>query len=480
MTSATFVPRTEARPSSPLTIRSLTLALVWLAVASGAIVFSEPAPVDALTMMLIVALPIVGLVSIRPLLLGLFAAALVAAATAFFATLISYDSHTSTTHSVISLYLYAAAFVFGAFVAQDPLNRIRFILGAYICAAFVAATAGMAGYFHLVPGAEDLFTKYGRAAGTFKDPNVYGAFLVPAVVYALHLVVTRPLLRTLVPGCALLMLAFAVLLSFSRGAWVNLAIGVAAYGYLSFVTSDTNLHRLRLVLVAALGAIALLGLVAVVLHSPELGEQLTSRASLTQSYDVGPEGRFGGQWKAATLAVTHPFGIGALQFTARYHDEDVHNVYLNMFLNAGWVGGFVYLSLILMTVVLGFSHLLRRCPTQSMFIVVYAAFLGVIVEGLIVDTDHWRHVYLILALLWGVMAVPAPRAAEAEVSPGGSSATPDTDTADAPAAASALRLPERRSCRIVGTARQRMPVIEPAPRRLQAERPRRPCRTVYR
>ena len=139
MTSATFVPQTAVRPSSPLTIRSLTLALVWLAVASGAIVFSEPAPVDALTMMLIVALPIVGLVSIRPLLLGLFAAALVAAATAFFATLISYDTHTSATHSLISLYLYAAAFVFGAFVAQDPVNRVRFIMGAYICAAFVAA-----------------------------------------------------------------------------------------------------------------------------------------------------------------------------------------------------------------------------------------------------------------------------------------------------------------------------------------------------
>lgn len=480
MTSATFVPHTAARPSSPLTIRSLTLALVWLAVASGAIVFSEPAPVDALTMMLIVALPIVGLVSIRPLLLGLFAAALVAAATAFFATLISYDTHTSATHSLISLYLYAAAFVFGAFVAQDPLNRVRFIMGAYICAAFVAAAAGMAGYFHLAPGAEALFTKYGRAAGTFKDPNVYGAFLVPAVVYALHLVVTRPLLRTFVPGSALLILAFAVLLSFSRGAWVNLAIGVAAYGYLSFVTSDTNLHRLKLVLVAALGAIALLGLIAVVLHSPELGEQLTSRASLTQSYDVGPEGRFGGQWKAATLAVTHPFGIGALQFTARYHDEDVHNVYLNMFLNAGWVGGFVYLALILTTVVLGFSHLLRRRPTQSMFIVVYAAFLGVIVEGLIIDTDHWRHVYLILALLWGMMAVPTTRASEVE----SSTSMPNTETAtdldEMPTTADAPPLPERRAGRILGTARQQIPAIEPEPRRLQAERPRRPGRTVYR
>ena len=46
--------------------------------------------------------------------------------------------------------------------------------------------AALIGYFSLVPGTYDLFTEFGRARGTFKDPNVLGAFLVPALLYAFN------------------------------------------------------------------------------------------------------------------------------------------------------------------------------------------------------------------------------------------------------------------------------------------------------
>ena len=45
---------------------------------------------------------------------------------------------------------------------------------------------GIVGYFDLLPGAHELLTRYGRATGPFKDPNVFGPFLVPALVYALQ------------------------------------------------------------------------------------------------------------------------------------------------------------------------------------------------------------------------------------------------------------------------------------------------------
>ena len=31
--------------------------------------------------------------------------------------------------------------------------------------------------------------------------------------------------------------------------------------------------------------------------------------------------------------------IDSVQFGSQFHHEDVHNVYLSMFLNAGWLGG---------------------------------------------------------------------------------------------------------------------------------------------
>jgi len=51
------------------------------------------------------------------------------------------------------------------------------------------------------------------------------------------------------------------------------------------------------------------------------------------------------------LIVSNPFGIGALEFSKLYHTEEVHNVYLSMFLNAGWIGGFGYLAIVLMTII---------------------------------------------------------------------------------------------------------------------------------
>ena len=48
-----------------------------------------------------------------------------------------------------------------------------------------AAVLGIVGYFGLFPGAHELMTRYGRATGLFKDPNVFGPFLVPALVYGL-------------------------------------------------------------------------------------------------------------------------------------------------------------------------------------------------------------------------------------------------------------------------------------------------------
>ena len=32
-----------------------------------------------------------------------------------------------------------------------------------------------------------------------------------------------------------------------------------------------------------------------------------------------------------------------------------------------------------------------------------AAFAGLAAEGMIVDTDHWRHFYVIMGLVWGLM-----------------------------------------------------------------------------
>jgi hypothetical protein len=381
----------------------LALALVWLTVVAGAMVASEPAPVDVLTMGLVVLLPLIGLVTMSRPLIGLLGMMLVVAASAYLAAGTAVEIGKAVTHTSVSLYLYIATFVLAAFVAKRPEAHARLILDAYLWAASVAALAGIAGYFDLFPGAHESLTRYDRATGLFKDPNVFGPFLVPALVWAASRLAALPVRKGLVPLCVLLLVGLAMLLSFSRGAWFNLIAAFAVYGALYALTLRSARARLRFVALAAAGLVAVAALIAVALQLDEVAKLYSERASLTQSYDEGPEGRFGGQLKAAGLALENPLGIGAQQFVPHYHHEEPHNVYVAMFLNAGWLGGLAFIALVASTALWGLRHAFVRCASQPLFLVVYASFLGHALEGFIIDLDHWRHFYLLLALCWGLM-----------------------------------------------------------------------------
>ena len=97
--------------------------------------------------------------------------------------------------------------------------------------------------------------------------------------------------------------------------------------------------------------------------------------------------------------------------------EAPHNVYLNSFITGGWISGAAYLTLTLVTLVAGTRFIFVRTPWQPTYHAVYVAFVGVAAESIIIDSDHWRHYFLIVGVLWGLMAVtrayPAPVAAPA-------------------------------------------------------------------
>lgn len=393
---------TAAAPRS--LVHTLVLGLVWLAVASSAIVFTEPAPTDLLTIAALVLLPVVGLAAFRPPLLVVGGVLFAICAAGFIAALNASDLQRAATHMAISLYLALAAVVLGAFVARNPQAHARLLLQAHLAGALLAALAGIAGYFDLVPYAHDLFTKFDRASGTFKDPNVFGPFLVPAIVYTLHVWLNRPLGRGLIAASLFAVLSLGLLLSFSRGAWFGGGIAVLIYLYINFVTTRRDLDRLRIVALVLAGAAAIVLVLFAALQFDQVEKLLAERASLSQSYDVGPEGRFGGHEKAFGVLIDNPFGIGALEFPQRFHHEDVHNVYLSMYLNAGWIGGSVHLLLIIVTTLVGLRHALRRTKTQGYFVIAYAALVATALQGLLIDTDHWRHLYLLLGLVWGIMS----------------------------------------------------------------------------
>ena len=391
-------------------VQRLALAYVWVTIASSSIVFSEPALYDVLMLGAALMLPVAGLVSFSRG-LGLYLllwAAIVAGG--FVATTQAGFLGVPTTHMGITLYLALSSVVMAAFVLHRPIANVRLIMSAYLFAALIAACAGLIGYFDVVPGAYGLFTTdFGRAQGTFKDPNVLGAFLVPALLYVLNLVMRAGIVRASFWLLAAPILLFGSLLAFSRGAWINLAVSLLAYACFTFATVSTHRQRLKLIIYVMFAGMFAVGIFAAALTIPTVSELMGQRASLEQSYDVGPEGRFGGQEKALGLVVTHPLGIGALEFARTYHHADVHEVYLSMFINAGWIGGTLYLALVLLTIGLGLRQVVRDRGGDGVSAVLVAAFIGMALEGVVIDSDHWRHFYLIMAMIWGMGLASADR-----------------------------------------------------------------------
>lgn len=393
-----------------LTVPAGTLAAVAVAGAIGTstIVFSEPAVADVLMAAVIVGVPMLGVARFgRAAILNL-ALWLVLASLGLAACAVSTSFGTAIAHQVVTLFLALGAFVLAGYVAADPEPRFRLVMTCYVVACLAAAAAALAGYFQLVPSAYDLFTNYGRARGTFKDPNVLGAALAPAIVFLVWTALRQPLRQALVAAAASLPLFLALLLSFSRGAWVSVALSLALVAWLALVTTRRAGDHRRLVAVGALGTAVLAVTIGGVLELDAVETLFEERASLGQSYDEGPEGRFGGQAKAVGLVLDNPFGIGTHTFRETHHAEEPHNVYLSQFLNAGWSGGLAYVISVAGTLAAGFYALRRRTALQGPLIVATAAFAGLAFEGFVIDTDHWRHFFILMGIVWGLVDADPP------------------------------------------------------------------------
>ncbi|HWP17478.1 MAG TPA: O-antigen ligase family protein, partial [Xanthobacteraceae bacterium] len=253
------------------------------------------------------------------------------------------------------------------------------------------------------------FLLYGRAHAAFNDPNVLGAFLILPAMLALQRVLNSRRADAARASLLLGLIAIAVLLTFSRAAWGQFAFTAALVLFFTFVTSRSPNERMRIVLIAIAGVVVLVLVLAALLSTERVAELFKERASFEQSYDVGPLGRFGRYILGAELSLDRPFGIGPLQFHKTFV-EDPHNTYLNAFLSGGWLSGFLYLTMVLTTALLGLRHVFLRTPWQATYIAAYCAFIGTVVESAIIDIDHWRHFFLLLGVIWGLMALPRPSA----------------------------------------------------------------------
>jgi len=383
--------------------------LLWLTGFACAFVFIEPSPYEFVAIVTILLFVMTGVslrAEIAPLALLLV---LMNVGYAIAVVQVS-DEQKPVNWVLISVFLGVTAIFYAAMLGADTRRRIEFLLRGYLAAALIASLVATAAYFRVLGSASDIFVLYERARGTFNDPNVLGAFLVlPGLLLFQRMLAGHRLLRS---GLMLLLILTGLFLTFSRGAWAQFAFAGTLLMAVTFLCSRSATERFRIVLVAFVGILAIILLVTALLSIEQVSGLFSERAVLEQDYDVGRFGRFGRYLLGAQLALDHPLGIGPLQFY-KFFIEDPHNTLLNAFMSGGWLAGFGYLALSTVTLAMSTRFLFVRTPWQPVYHAIYAAYAGVIGESIIIDIDHWRHYFLILGALWGLMAATSRAVAAA-------------------------------------------------------------------
>jgi len=393
--------------AAPL-IERVLLVVLFVAVLLSSVSFIEPSPHDILMGLLAFVCLLAGVRIERKAVL-LFLLLLIWNVSGLLSLMNAPDNSRAIQYTVTSFYLSIAAVVFACLFAQNSMSRLSAMRSAYIASAVLAAIVGIIGYFRVIPG---MFELYGRAVGMFKDPNVFGPFLIwPALFVA-----TRALTRgfTVRDLGILVILSAGIFLSFSRGAWAHFALSGAVMFALLLVTAPNPRIRMRLILLALVGLVVVGFLLAVLLSIDSVRDMFALRAQAIQSYDVGEGGRFRLQELAIGALLDFPAGMGPFEFTRLYGIQQ-HNVYLQGFIVYGWIGGVAYILMVLSTLLIGLRTVLIATPWQPYLLTAFAAFAGELGEGFIIDTDHWRHFYLLLGIMWGLFAATTNYQRQAEL-----------------------------------------------------------------
>ena len=408
-------PQEGPAPRLAISYAAIKRGALWLLAASSGIALVEPSPYEIVFLLVLFVFALTGirfsqkLLPLALLLLGYNIGGII--------SLIPWmDEGPSVRFTAVSVYLMITAVFVAGIMSQDAAGRLETLRRGYLFAAWIAGIAALLGYFDIA-GLGEAFTLYGRASGTFKDPNVLGPYLALPIVYVLQRILTGQI--GIVRGLVTLSIPLAaVFFTFSRGAWGVLAAATALMIALTFLMAPSTAARARIVAMSAAALVAVIAALLVALSFEEVRAVFELRASLVQDYDEGVTGRFGNQWRAIPMLLDAPNGFGPLRFRWHFNQADPHNVYINAFASYGWLGGFFWLGLMAATCYVGWRLVFRRGATQLHAIAIWSVLFVTILQGLQIDSDHWRHLYLMMGLVWGLAALgPESEAASAPVQP---------------------------------------------------------------
>ena len=299
----------------------------------------------------------------------------------------------------ITAYLLLSCYTYSRLIAefgQEALNKIIFW---YVTGAVAVALLVVMARFNLVPHSE-LFWRDPtglRMRGTFKDPNVLAPYLVMAQMFFFLWFLERPRYRTANVGifvCGFGLLVLALVFAFSRAAFIHFGVSVASFVLCALLIIRNPRTSLRLIIWSAIVFVIATYTTVALLYTLRLNDVLRDRLQ-TQDYDAY---RWDAQARAWKMFQEHWLGIGPGQWTNDTQILDMHNLYLRILTENGAIAFLGFCILLSVSVGTCVAGICRRGPFANTYNVALSLLLGILVSSFVIDTLHWRHFFLALAI----------------------------------------------------------------------------------
>jgi UDP-N-acetylmuramyl pentapeptide phosphotransferase/UDP-N-acetylglucosamine-1-phosphate transferase/O-antigen ligase len=394
----TFMAVTQAVPRAEDPARS-TVALYAIMGLSTCIALVEPAPFE------VIALPLALASWIRHVLARSrsytpFSASLVLLLALFLVMQLlpalgtALEVPQAIEYAAVTSILIVIAIHLGRLFGSGDARFSAFVYGYCIAALISAVVAIGSLYFGDTGRAPEWLFLAGRPKAFFKDPNVLGPYLIPAVLAFLYRGGQLRSFRKVAYVAYALICALGVIATMSRGAWINLAIAVAVYTFMArskaqILVAASWIACLMVALVAGMNTISA--------SAPDLAELFGERTQL-RDYDAE---RFEKSREAWEVGLRHPVGVGPGNITNYTGLEGMapHNTYARIWAENGPAALILFLAIVCAAWASALQAWFRSRRRESgAAAVVLALLIGVLVNVSVVDAIHWRHFWVILCV----------------------------------------------------------------------------------
>ena len=395
------------QPARPIVIGRETLLRVVLAtmLALGCVSFIEPSPYEIFFFVLIPIAALAGLGFSRTTIALYFLIAI--AVIAQLIALTPYVDHhknesglTPATYTIFSAYMWSTAVLFAMIFSRETGPRVTLALRAYAFSCAFAGVWSLLSYFDIAGiGAREPIV--GRVAGPFKDPNVLGSYCILGILVFMQAFAFGARRWRLVNAVGLVLATCGTFLSFSRGSWGATLFAILLFVVASYRTADDRAMRRRIRRILAGLALACVIVGGIAASNDTLRKTISERAQIEQDYDGGVTGRFGNQKRSIPMLMARPLGFGPLRFETLF-GLDPHNSYIGAFASGGWLGGFSFFALVFSTSFLALRLMFAASPFMRRAQVAGPALIGLFLQAFQIDIDHWRFVWLMVGIVWGM------------------------------------------------------------------------------